>query len=284
MKSYQTIAPSVEEFRRRTRAKTGRKRTTQVTLSTVHALLKTNKFDAMFADEAAERKDLAGARVKLSRVSLALQSDPQGIRTGEYAERPRYGVGEVTAERMQKIQKAAGWVGLEQEKTAKGADTGLQRRRIKSVIEVWFERGAISRASWLAAQALQRDHDLSISCTSSMIAKYQPTVGVAYRELMGQEAAVEFQRAKEAAIRAVKSRYHIALAWIMACSNADVPAEEPAKRYYPGYSDREAVTRFKGVFEMACAALAEHYQHKERHQWEPRVERTARAIAELVPA
>lgn len=269
MKSYATVAPSVDEWRRRAKAKVGRKKT--VTVATIHSLLP----DAETAED----------RVRLRRVALEIGGDPLGIRSGQYGQRARYGVGELTAERMQRVRRGGGWVSTEQEKTAAGGDTGLQRKRIKSPIEVWFERGAISRASWLAAMALQRDHDLSISCTGAMIAKYEATVGVAHKDLMGAEASVEFMMAKEAAIRAVSPRYYVVLAWIMACSNDDVPPELPAKRYYPQYSDREAVTRFKGIFEMACAALAQHYQHKEKHQWATGMAaETARELLPLLPA
>lgn len=260
MESYEKIADTLEELLRRRRA--GRKRKAPITLPALGA----------FEDPA--------ENVKLARVRLRIQADPLQIETGAYADRPRYGVGEVTPERMGHIKRGKGWLATESERFKDGRPTGLQHKRIKSQLEMWFERGAIQRASWLAFQAFQRDHDLSIYAGGTEIAGYAPAIAKGERELLPAEMRAKYLGAKLAAIRAVDPVLHPVLAWVAECGQSDVSAQDLAMDFWPKHSEQVRLNRFQGVVDYLGSILSRHYDLAERHRWvEMATSRAAEEIA-----
>ena len=245
MKQHETVARDLNEFLRR---RAGRKRNVKVTLPSC---------DDLPVEDWAKR----------AKISLAIGADPLGITTGEYAERARYGVGEATPERMRHAKGGKRWLQTESERFKDGRPTGIQHKRFKSQLERWFERGTISRAAWLAAQAFQRDHDLSISAGGAMISKYGPTLPSGVRELLPAEIQVEYQKSKRAAVRAVDPMLRPILAWIADSSNDDISAEAVAADFWPGRPERTQMEYFRVLLDYVCAVLARHYEQKERHRW-----------------
>lgn len=260
MESYEKVADTLEELLRRRRA--GRKRKAPITLPTLGA----------FEDPR--------ENVKLARVRLQIQADPLQIETGTYADRPRYGVGEVTPERMGHIKRGKSWLATESERFKDGRPTGLQHKRIKSQLEVWFERRMLDRATWLAVQRFQRDHDLSESAGGTMIAKYGPQMPTGIKEMLPAEIRAEHYYAKRNAVMAVDPIDRPILGWIAECGQSDISAEDIAAQYWPKLSDRVRVERFKALVERVGAVLSRHYDLTERHRWvEMATSRAAEEIA-----
>jgi hypothetical protein len=264
VESYEKVADTLEELLRRRRA--GRKRRAPITLPALGS----------FVDDA--------DNVKLARVRLEIAGDPLAIKAGRYAERPRYGVGEVTPERMGHIKRGKNWLQTESERFKDGRPTGLQHKRIKSQLEVWFERGVISRPAFLAFQAFQRDYDLSLSAGGTMIAKYGPQVPMGTPELLPVELRAEYQRSRRQAAQAVDPALRPVLAWVAECGRTDVSAEAMALQYWPEISERTAVERFKGLLEAVGAALSRHYNLAERHRWLESLAQVAGEISQLLGA
>jgi hypothetical protein len=262
MKSHEKLADSLEELLRR---RAGRKRTAPITLPALGSMATVKE------------------NVLLARVRLGVQADPLGIETGQYAERPRYTVGEATPERMRHARAAGGWLQTESEKTKRGEPTGLQRKRFKSQLEVWFERGAIDRPTLLAAQAYQRDHDLSISAGGQMIAKYGPQMPPGVRELLPAEIRMQYQKSKALAQKAIAEHLRPVLEWIGLASNDDIPADDYASLYWPHLSKDVRLNKFRAHVESVCASLNRHYGLKEKHRW-LELERVVREMAGLMAA
>lgn len=260
MESYEKVADTLEELLRRRRA--GRKRKAPITLPTL----------GVFEDPR--------ENVKLARVRLQMQADPLQIETGAYADRPRYGVGEVTPERMGHIKRSKSWLATESERFKDGRPTGLQHKRIKSQLEMWFERGVIDRSTWLAAQRIQRDHDLSESAGGTMIAKYGPQIPTGIREMLPAEIRAEHYRAKRDAIAVIDMIDRPILAWMIECGAGAPSAEKVAASYWPELSERLQLERFKALVERVGAHLSRHYDFAERHRWvEMATSRAAEEIA-----
>jgi hypothetical protein len=262
MKSYETVAGDLEELLRR---RAGRKRTAKITLPAL---------GSMDTDE---------KNIRLAKVRIAEQGDPLGLTTGRYAQRPRYTVGEATPERMRHAREAGAWLQTESERNKRGDPTGLQRKRFKPQLEVWFERGAIDRPSLLAAQAYQRDHDLSISAGGQMIAKYGPQMPPSVRELLPAEIRMEYQTQKAYAQRAVPEHLWPVLDWIALVSNDDIPPDNYAALYWPHLSRDVRLTKFRAHVESVCASLNKHYGLKERHRW-AELRQTAQELCEMMVA
>ena len=249
MKAYETVAGDLEELLRR---RQGRKRKAPITLARLPGLAEVEP---------------GPERVALSRVRLALHGDLCGMQTGEHKSRPRYGVGEATPERMAHARQGKAWLETEAVKFKDGRSTGIQRKRFRSQLELWFERGSIDRATWLAMQTYQRDHDFSISAGGAMIAKYGPQAPVGVRELLPAEMRMEYQRAKARAQAAVDPELRLILNWVEEASNGDISADDYAQLYWPNYSERVRLDKFRALVQVVGAQLSRHYDQKERHDW-----------------
>lgn len=259
MKSHETLAPDLAEFLRR---RPGRKRKAQITLPSRNDV----------------PEDLLPLRAK---VSLAIEGDPLGIKTGQYAARPRYGVGEATPERMRHIREGRSWLQEESQKHKDGSSTGLRRKRIKSQLEVWSERGTISRQAFIALTEYQRLHDIVQSRGAAVTASYQPQIAVSHRELMPIEQQADYIKDLALATGAVDPLLRGILEWVCVASNADVSAEKMAGFFWPELGERTRTERFRGLLEFCGAALSRHFGHKEKHRWAS-VERAASELNELL--
>lgn len=260
MKSHETVAGDLQEFLRR---RSGRKRNAKITLPDINSL----------------SPDVRPLRAK---VGLAIGSDPLGITTGEYRERPRYGVGEATPERMKHAKAGKSWLTTESERFKDGRPTGIQHKRFKSQLERWHERGTITRATWLACIAFQRDHDLSISGGGAMTSKYGPTLPSGVRELLPAEIQIEYQKSKAAAVKAVDPILRPILAWVARVSNEDIAAETLAAEFWPGRPERVQKQNFLVLLEHVGAVLSRHYEQRERHRWLEMAQKAAQEVSELL--
>jgi hypothetical protein len=203
------------------------------------------------------------------RVKLRQQADPLGLKTGAYAKRPRSIVGDATPERLAKAKRAEKDLVTEEETFEDGRSTGLSRKRFRGILEVWRHKGTIDDATFDAAEAFQRDCDLSLSASPRMIARYGHRLPAGMPDLLPQEIQVEFEARKRAAIAAVDTRLHFVLGWIAEVSNTDVHPDTVAERYWRHLSKDRRMERFKALLEYTCMLLSVHYGQvdEKRHRW-----------------
>lgn len=209
------------------------------------------------------------AAAQQSKINIRKQADPMGLKTGAYARRPRSGVGDATTERLKKATQAEKDLVTEEETFEDGRSTGLSRKRFRGILEVWRHKGTIDDATFDAAEAFQRDCDLSLSASPRMIARYGHRLPAGVPDLLPQEIQIEFEARKRAAIAAVDNRLHFILAWIAEVSNAEVHPDTVAERYWRHLSKDRRMERFKALLEYTCMLLSVHYGQvdEKRHRW-----------------
>jgi hypothetical protein len=209
------------------------------------------------------------AEAQHAKFALRKQADPMGLKTGAYAKRPRSTVGDATPERLLKARRAEKDLVTEEETFEDGRSTGLSRKRFRGILEVWRHKGTIDDATFDAAEAFQRDCDLSLSASPRMIARYGHRLPAGMPDLLPQEIQVEFEARKRAAIAAVDTRLHFVLGWIAEVSNTDVHPDTVAERYWRHLSKDRRMERFKALLEYTCMLLSVHYGQvdEKRHRW-----------------
>jgi hypothetical protein len=227
------------------------------------------------------------AKAQQAKINIREQADPLGLKTGAYARRPRSGVGDATQERLTKAKRAEKDLVTEEETFEDGRSTGLSRKRFRGILEVWHSKGTIDDATYAAAEAFQRDCDLSLEASPRMIARYGHRLPASIPDLMPQEIQVEFEARKRAAIAAVDARLHFVLAWIAEVSNTDVHPDTVAERYWRHLSKDRRMERFKALFEYTCMLLSVHYGQvdEKRHRWvKLAISKAAQEVCDLLNA
>jgi hypothetical protein len=198
--------------------------------------------------EPAERPRLAKAR-------LAASGNPLGIPT---VRRPSTPVGQATEERMCHARSAGQRLQRESERTERGEETGLMRRRFISPIEQLAARGSISKAAFDGLSRLQADRDHAEMAGSSVTARYEPDPNYGDSDaLHGAERTVAHRQRLVSAMKAVDTSLHPILAWIL---NEDLPRAEVEKHYWPHLGVRARANRFLGLLELAGSSLSRFYE------------------------
>jgi hypothetical protein len=224
-------------------------------------------------------------RARLSKLRVAVQSDPLGLLTGEFDARPRYGVGDATPERFKHSKSAGIRLVTERETFEDGRPTGLQHKRFQGILEAWRNKNVIDDATFHAAQTFQMECDLALEASPRMISRYGHIMPHGIPELLPQEIQIEFQKRKRAAIGAVDLRLHLVLGWIAEVSNTEVHPDTVAALYFPKLGEKTRIERFKGLLDYVCMLLSVHYGQTDdkRHRWvRLAISRAAAEVDELL--
>jgi hypothetical protein len=227
------------------------------------------------AELADVRKGLSGAfmskpeRARIAKVSLALHGDLLGLKSGAYAARPKYGVGDVTPERMANARQNGLRLSREAETNDRGEEIPLQRKRLVGRLEQLKSRGTISTDGFAAALRFQSHVASSYAKAGARICSYAPRMVdcPGHPDLSPIEKAMQHQRAIAMAYRAVPVELHIVLDWMAENAIADQDHRVVASIYWPALAPDARIQRFFGLIELTCALLARHFGLAEGHKW-----------------
>jgi len=214
-------------------------------------------------------------RVKVSNLSLALQSDPLGLTTGEYRARQKWGVGDATPERYQHAKRKHRQLVTEEARTPQGARTGDRRKRFLTILE---SRGTLDIADKQAAERLQLFYVMSYGGSPAQF-NYEHRIPGGMRELEPQEAQAEAQHYL-AKVRARIPRWALPVVdLIERDAFEDVDLFELKDYYCPQLGNKRAKDKLNDLLQFVCKSLADIFEID--HSWNDRTRRVAQEIMDM---
>lgn len=220
--------------------------------------------------------DSASERVAVSRISLALQGDPMGLTTGEYRARDRHTIGDATPERFAHAKSAGVKLVREAETFEDGRETGLQRKRFISRLELWRSRDVIDATQLAAAQRFQAHHAMQFSVGPNMVSKYGEFLDPGKRELLPVEMQWHCATEARRVYSTVPSWLHDILGWIAQSAQDDAPLSDLTDLYYKKMGQKTSETKLLAMIQVVLCMLCDAYGMS--HKWQ---ERTRQVRAEL---
>jgi hypothetical protein len=181
------------------------------------------------------RRDLTpDERNRVAKLSLALHSDLLGVTRGEYAARPRWTIGDATAERLRHSRASSMRLAREAETFEDGRETGIQRKRFVGRLELMRQRGAITATGFSAGQIFQGHVQSAAIRSGPRIAQYEPRHidATPPAELHAIERAIDYARRVRAAYRVIPVELSPILDWLARNATEDQDDREASRRYW----------------------------------------------------
>lgn len=238
----------------------GRKRKRPVSLPEISALC---------------RDDDSQTRVKASDLSLALQGDPLGLRSGEYRARSKWGVGDATPERHAQAKRKHVQLVTEEARTPEGARTGDRRKRFLKLLE---SRGTLDHSDKLAAERLQVLFVMAYGSSPAQFG-YEHRVPSGMRELQQQEQQWEAQSLL-AQVRARIPRWLLPIIdVIQRDAYEDTDLSELAPYYAPNLGNKRARDKLNDLLQVCCKLLSDIFELQ--NEWDDRTRKVAQEVLDM---
>ena len=208
-------------------------------------------------------------RVRIANLAMALQGDPLGISTGQYAARQKWTVGDATEQRMQHARCSGDRLVLEQECFEDGRPTGLSRKRFVGRLEQLRNRGTIDQTAFAGGELFQKHVAMAAMKAGARIVDYNPRwIDCAPApELLPAEIAFHHATIVARTYASLPVELHCALHWLERAVIDGQDYTAAARQYWPNLSDRVREEKFRGFIELTCAILARHFGLDQQHRW-----------------